>query len=103
MNAATAMALLPDVKNYLHITWDDPDTDARMVSIIQSCAAYLDYRLGGPGDYMSPGLQRELLLERCRYMRDGALDVFETNYRSLLLAAVHERMMQNARETIQAE
>ena len=43
------------------------------------------------GNYTGDGLPRTLLLEYCRYGRDSALDVFENNYRPLLLAMQHER------------
>lgn len=104
MDATLATALLPMVKSHLAITWDDEDTDARVLGMIRSCAAYLDLKLGGPGDYITPGLAQDLLLERVRYMRDGALDVFESNYLSLLLAAQHERMVeQYAQHTVSSD
>lgn len=104
MNAANLAALLPDVKTYLHITWDDEDTDKRIADMVAGCAAYLDLKLGQPGDYMTPGLPRVLLFERVRYMRDGALDVWENNYLSLLMAAQSERLVeQYAQSTIQGD
>lgn len=77
--------LLDDVKNYLNITWDDAATDANVSGLIASGMAYLDGKLGEAGDYTVDGLPRTLLLEYCRYGRDSALDVFENNYRSMLL------------------
>ena len=77
--------LLPVVKNYLNITWSDPDTDLRVGIWIQSGISYLDGKRGEPADYMKPGISNTLLLEFCRYMRDSSLDVFENNYRSMIL------------------
>ena len=83
--------LFPEVKTYLNITWADPDTDARVRFWIQSGIAYLDKKRGAPADYMQPSLSKTLLFEYARYMRDSALDVFENNYRSMILSMQHER------------
>lgn len=93
MNAAAVQALLPDVKNFLNVTWDDDDTDRKIADMISGAAAYIDLKLGGPADYVNPGLPRTLLMERVRYQRDGALDVFEENYTSLILTAQTERLV----------
>ena len=81
--------LIDDVKNYLQITWEDEATDRRIGGLIASGKAYLDRKLGEQGDYTVPGTPRTLLFEYVRYARDAALDVYENNYRSLIL------MMQN--------
>lgn len=96
MSATDPMAaLLAAVKNYLQITWTDTETDNRLTLLIQAGAAYLDSKLGEAGDYTVPGFSRTLLLEYVRYGRDGALDVFENNYRAMILAMQHERMVDN--------
>lgn len=86
--------LLSDVKNYLDITWDDEGTDRKLSGLIASGMAYLDDKLGAAGDYVADGSPRTLLMEYVRYARDSALDVFETNYQSLLLAMQHGRLVQ---------
>ena len=90
--AALPDGLLSDVKNWLDITWDDDATDAKVSGLIASGMVYLDGKLGVAGDYTRDGLPRALLLEYCRYGRDSALDVFENNYRAMLLD------MQNGRK-----
>lgn len=107
MSAETLAALLTAVKSYLQITWTDTDTDNRLTLLIQAAAAYLDSKLGEPGDYTVPGYPRTLLLEYVRYARDGASDVFENNYRAMILAMQHERMVIDyagtAEDAVQAE
>ena len=76
-------ALLPDIKNYLDITWQDDIAVAGM--------GYLDGKIGTAQDYTQPGLHRSLLFDYIRYTRDGAADIFENNYRHLILAAQNER------------
>lgn len=90
--AALPDGLLSDVKNWLDITWDDDATDAKVSGLIASGMVYLDGKLGIAGDYTRDGLPRTLLLEYCRYGRDSALDVFENNYRAMILD------MQNGRK-----
>lgn len=83
--------LLYDVKNYLGITWEDDGTDANVSGFIVSGVAYLDKKLGEKGNYEVPGLPRTLLMEYARYARDSALDVFENNYSSMILAMQNDR------------
>ncbi len=87
--------LLDDIKTYLDITWDDEQTNRRITGLIEDGVAYLDDKLGEAGDYLSPGYPRTLLKEYVRYARDAALDVFENNYQSLILAMQSERGVMN--------
>lgn len=84
--------LLADVRTMLDVTWEDRETDEKLKNWIRSGVAYLDGKRGEAGDYLSPGTPRTLLFEYVRYARDAALDVFENNYRSLILD------MQNGRK-----
>ena len=83
--------LLEDIKNYLDITWDDPATDKKISGIIADGMIYLNAKYGEAADYTADGNPRTLLKEYARYARDGALDVFENNYLSLLLGMQNER------------
>ena len=87
------VALLAAVKTYLQITWTDTETDARLTELINAGMDYLDRKLWETGDYTVPGYPRTLLFEFVRYGRDSALDVFENNYRAMILAMQHERMV----------
>ena len=88
-------ALLAAVTNYLQISWTDAETDARIGELIAAGKAYLCSKMGEEdrGQFVGPGFPRTLLFEYVRYARDGALDVFENNYRSMILAMQHERMV----------
>ena len=83
--------LLADVKNYLNITWDDDATDSKIRGLIGAAMAYLDGKGGPYLDYEDDGLPRTLMMEYVRYARDEALDVFENNYMSMILAMQNER------------
>lgn len=78
--------LLADVKAACDVTWQDDATDNKFRSIIAGGMVYIDDKLGEAADYDADGYPRTLLLEYCRYARDSALDVFENNYQSMILA-----------------
>lgn len=84
---------MEDVKNYLDITWEDEDTDRKVAGFIASGMRYLEGKAGNTLDFSLPGDARTLLFEYSRYARDGAMDVFEVNYRHLILAMQHERRL----------
>lgn len=90
--------LLEDIRADNNITWSDDATDRNLRNQICSGMAYLDDKLGEQGDYLSDGLPRTLLFEYVRYARSGALDVFETNYLSMILAMQTGRQVQRYAE-----
>lgn len=78
--------VLSAVKNYLDITWDDPDSDKKLSGIIERGEKYIDDIAGYPQDYTDETTQAfALLLEYVRYARAGALDQFQINYKHELL------------------
>ena len=78
--------LLEAVKNYLDITWDDPEGDEKLSGIIARGMQYLNKVAGAELDYMAEDKPRELLFDYCRYVRSNALDEFQTNYLHELLS-----------------
>lgn len=88
--------LLADVKNSLDITWDDPATERKLSGFMQTGINYLEAKAGEELDFARGSDAWALLLEFVRYARDGAMDVFESNYRHLILAMQNERMMERA-------
>lgn len=78
--------LLLAVRNYLDITWPDDAGDKKLAGIISRGIKYIDRIAGQAMDYSIDDKPRELLFDYCRYVRSGALDVFQVNYRHELLA-----------------
>jgi len=78
--------LLEDVKNYLDITWDDPEGDIKLSGIIARGMKYLNKVAGAELDYMEEDKPRELLFDYCRYARSNTLDEFQINYQHELLS-----------------
>ncbi|MEY8386685.1 hypothetical protein AALC17_05195 [Oscillospiraceae bacterium 38-13] len=90
--------LLEDVRAQLDITWTDEATDRKIAEAIYAGMDYLDGKAGERMDYLWPGPGRTLLMEFVRYYRDGALDVFENNYRHLILSMQNDRKVWNYAE-----
>ena len=86
--------LLADVKNHCDITWMDEATDRKICELISQGSVYINGKYGADANYTEPGLPRTLLMEYVRYARDSALDVFENNYLSMILAMQHERQVE---------
>lgn len=88
--------LLAEVKEYLGITWSCDD--AKITNFINNGKNYLDGIRGAAADYSAAGLPRQLLFDYVRYARDYALDVFEDNFRPLLIAMQTDRRLDDAEE-----
>jgi hypothetical protein len=78
--------LLAAAKNYLDITWDDPEGDRKLSGILGRGMKYLDGIAGRELDYSTEDKPRELLFDYARYVRSNALDEFQGNYLHELLA-----------------
>lgn len=77
--------LLADAKNYLDITWADPDGDVKLSGILLRGVAYLDHAAGVELDYGDGTAARALLFDYARYVRAGALQDFGRDFASELL------------------
>lgn len=86
--------LLADIKNHLDITWHDDATDRKTTEDIASGILYLNGKLGAAGDYLVPGTPRTLLFDYVRYARDGARNLFESDYQHILLDMQTERQLE---------
>lgn len=79
--------LLQDVKDYLHITWQDEKTDKNLTGMIKRGMARLKEVAGvSTLDFKEEDLQRSLLLDYCRYANSHALEMFENNFQGELLS-----------------
>lgn len=75
------------------VTWDDEDTDMRIMEITENAAASLQHILGMPeeseGDFLEPGIQKVLYENYCLYCWNDLADEFEKNYLREILKARH--------------
>ena len=87
--------LICELKAYVGITWNDDVTNYKFQNIVASSMVYLQEKLGEDTDFNEQTTARELLFERVRYAWASALDVFENNYLSLILAMQNEKKVRD--------
>ncbi|MCT8978304.1 hypothetical protein N4T77_17080 [Clostridium sp. CX1] len=77
--------LLNDIKSYLHINWQDDNTDKNLTGMIKRGMARLQDIAGVSLDFTVEDLPRSLLFDYCRYANSQALEMFERNFQSELM------------------
>lgn len=72
--------LLIELKGRLIITWDDEATNQELERIIKRSQKYFIELCQEEFTFKEDSAERELLLERCRYIWNNALEDFEVNF-----------------------
>lgn len=88
-------ALLAQVRRKLNITWQDTDTDNRVLDIVNQALATMTYKLGivdEEFDFSVAGIENMLLLAYCLYLYNHCENEFDDNYRESIMQAraIHE-------------
>lgn len=86
MSEEELKTLLQDIKDYLHITWQDDKTDKNLTGMINRGMKRLQTIAGASLDFKAEDLPRELLFDYCRYANSQALEMFEKNFQSELMS-----------------
>ena len=81
MDETVKAELLSELKDNLQITWEDDVTNRSLLRFIASSETFLNELCNSELEYVAGSMERELLLERCRYMWNNATDSFRENYR----------------------
>jgi len=97
MDEQTLLSVLNDLKNNLGITWDEEDKDLK--PMIKRSESYLQDLTGTTLDFSKEEPQKELLLERCRYVYNHAADEFETNFAGALSRLIIKEAVKAKKET----
>ena len=74
--------MLPMIKAAVSVTWDEEDTDMKIIRIIEDAEVKLNHILGAEMDYSAPGPARRLFVNFCMYVWNGVEKDFKTNYLS---------------------
>lgn len=90
INEKQMETLLSECRAYLGITWTDTQIDEQLKLFIKTSAKRLEAIFGDDLDFTDgeeayESLAHELLLNRVFYMREKAIDDFESNYQRELL------------------
>lgn len=76
--------LLTELKERLQISWTDETTDRVLGKILARGMSFFNALCVKEFTFTENSPERELLMERCRYVWNNALDEFEVNYRKEL-------------------
>lgn len=83
---------LETVKNYLDITWTDPQTDAKVTGEQARAESWLNDYAGEAIDFTDETTpEAQLLLDCCRYIHNKALEDFKVNFADELFTLRQER------------
>ncbi|WP_413538972.1 hypothetical protein [Enterococcus malodoratus] len=88
--------LLSDVKDKLYVAWNDNDLQIKKI-IIRSCK-YVQSKVSQELSFSPDSDEYELMLERCRYDWNNALDEFEKNYSSEILTFIQSYALKDWRD-----
>ncbi|MBP3701701.1 MAG: hypothetical protein J6I64_07410 [Lachnospiraceae bacterium] len=92
------MALIDDVKDYLGICYTDTVTDKVLTGAIERGKKKIDGYAGAEQDYETEGPARQILFDYCRYVRAHAVEMFEPNFRSEIIALREDTELRLAAE-----
>lgn len=96
--------LLEEVKNNLFVTWSEDDRQINI--IILKSMNYLQSKVTQRltiEDFSGYDIEHTLLIERCRYDWNNALDEFETNFKSEVLALIQKYALLHWKENGEAD
>lgn len=70
------------VKQHIHVTFEDKNTNERVITMIEDAIPDLQHKLGlAPSfDFFQPGQERRLFLEFCAYIWNGCKEDFSSAY-----------------------
>lgn len=81
--------MLESVKKYLRITWKSEDDDIERM--IERGKSQIERLTGTSIDFEEDLVAQDLLFDYCRYSYNNALEYFEDNFKSQILALqIHE-------------
>lgn len=91
-----ASELLKDTKDKLYVSWSD--NDEQIKKIILRASKYIQSKITQELSFTPDSEEYELMLERCRYDWNNALDEFEKNYSSEILALIQSYALKDWRD-----
>lgn len=74
--------MLEIIKAALSVTWDEEETDMKIIRIMEDAEAKLNHIMGAEMDYSIPGPARRLFINFCMYVWNGVEKDFKSNYLS---------------------
>lgn len=90
--------LLADLKAKLQITWDDAETNRILTLSIKNSKRYFTELCETKFTFAEGSTEHELLMERCRYDWNNAIDEFEPNFKRDLSRLIMDVAIQQYEE-----
>lgn len=90
LNANNVRSYLDPVKRHLNITWNDTDTEAKLIDQMCDAEVALNHKLGATINYFVPGPERRLYLDYMLYSWNDCLNEFDAAYRAEILQIRHK-------------
>lgn len=96
-----ALLILCDLaRRKCKITWNDDDTDTRVMEMVENAVPTMIHKLGMGSltaeEFLKPGLVKTLFENYCLYDWNNMVNEFDRNYREDILTARHRyEVMQN--------
>lgn len=79
--------LIQALKRKVLVTWDDIETDKKILDLMEEAECTVGYKLGNDNiDFSKPSQERTLFLNYCMYSYNNCLNDFYTNYKSEILS-----------------
>lgn len=72
--------LYETLRNELNITWDDEETESRLIRIITNAVVTMNRKIGSDINYSIAGPEQELFLAYCVYVYNNCANQFDENY-----------------------
>ncbi|MBD5549479.1 MAG: hypothetical protein HDQ97_19225 [Lachnospiraceae bacterium] len=85
MTVKEEKTLLKDMKNYLDITWKDPEGDKKIAGMIKRGMAAISGKIG-ECNFLEETQERALLFDYVMYARAGETPQFWTNYKEEIVS-----------------
>lgn len=78
------MVDIDEVKNYLNRTYDDPESDKKLMGVMKRAESKVRKLIGAVnGEELEPD-EEQLFLDCCRYFDNNAAEEFEGNFRETI-------------------
>lgn len=97
------MERLQTVKNYLDVTWEDAQTDAKIAGIIKRAENTLCNYAGAQISFFEGSEEEQLLFDLCRYIYNHAFEEFKVNFRDDLIMLRAKYKVETMEESDEAD
>lgn len=97
LTEANVRSYIDPVKRFLHITWNDTDTELELIDQMLDAEVALNHKLGAEINYFVPGAEHRLYLAYMAYSWNKCLEQFDEAYRAEILQIRHKYEVKGAR------